>query len=41
MDEPSSFRRRRQERIDALGPCCSCLVIVVVVIIAFSAFILR
>jgi hypothetical protein len=41
MDEEAAFRRRWQERIDAVGPCCSCLVMIIVVILAFFAFVLR
>ena len=41
MNEEDAFRRRWQERIDGVGPCCSCLVIIVVLVVAFFAFVLR
>lgn len=41
MDEEASFRRKWNDRIDACGPYCSCLVIIVILIIAFFAFVVR
>ena len=35
------FRDKWQSRIDAVGPCCSCLVIIIVLVLAFFAFVPR
>lgn len=41
MDEEAAFREKWQRRIDACGPCCSCLVILVILAIAFITLVLR
>jgi hypothetical protein len=41
MSTDREFRDKWQSRIDAVGPCCSCLVIIIVLVFALFAFVIR
>lgn len=41
MDEEAAFREKWQRRIDACGPCCSCLVILVILAVVIFGVLLR
>ena len=41
MSTDKEFRDKMRARVDAVGPCCSCLVIIVALALAFFAFVIR
>ena len=41
MNTDQEFRDKVSAKINAVGPCCSCLVIIIVLVLAFFAFVIR
>ena len=41
MSTDREFNGKVSAKINACGPCCSCLVIIVVLVLAFFAFVIR